>query len=102
MGDDLYHEALDARSAALKGAQRELQELLSHANGDAGDVDSYDAATPEQKRLMIGASLDTVFVRRGRTRADADERCRVLWRGEGPDGLPGRGRKVEGLSPFTW
>ena len=61
-----YHAALEARVTAVNQAQAELQRALAPAAG-SNAIESYDDLPIEQ-------------------------RVAILWRGEGPDDLPRRGR----------
>lgn len=90
LGDD-YHAALEARVSAVNRAQTELQQVSGPAL-DARAIARYDELPLEDRRRILGSSLDTVFVKQGDARAPVEKRVTILWRGEGPDDLPRRGR----------
>jgi len=86
----------------------EALEALEHARVRAGIADlpeppELQALWPSldvsDRRHLLHAALDAVFVRRGRV--PIAERALVLWRGEGPDDLPGPGRRL-GLRSHVW
>lgn len=90
LGSD-YHAAAEARAAAVNQAQGELQRALAPvADGDA--IESYDDLPIEDRRRILGSSIDAVIVRRDDARVPIEDRVTILWRGEGPDDLPRRGR----------
>jgi hypothetical protein len=70
---------------------------------DLPEPSELDAIWPDldvaERRHLLQAGLDVVFLRRGRV--PIAERTRVLWRGEGPADLPGPGRRL-GLRSFVW
>ncbi len=103
LGPQMYAEAMESRSAALQEAQRGLQEAMAENGGDAPTLDSYDAASVSDKREMIAATLDAVFVRRGAMRAEAPDRVLIRWHGELKHELPGRGRRIGQMpAPVEW
>ena len=86
-----YHAAAEARAAAVNQAQSELQRALAPAAG--GDViEGYDDLPIEDRRRILGSSIDAVIVRRDDASVPVEDRVTILWRGEGPDDLPRRGR----------
>jgi hypothetical protein len=89
---DGYHAAVEARATAVNQAQAELQRALAPAAG--GEViESYDDLPVEDRRRILGSSIDAVIVRRADARVvPLEERVTILWRGEGPEDLPRRGR----------
>jgi len=102
LGRDLYLSGLDARQRAVDEARTALS--------DQGDGDELDAlrdvdleklwttlSIAEQRRLLA-QGIDAIILRRGRV---LDERTFIFWRGQGPDDLPSRGRRVP-LTSFVW
>ncbi|HEX5310105.1 MAG TPA: recombinase family protein [Solirubrobacteraceae bacterium] len=86
-----YHAALEARATAVNRAQAQLQQV----SGPALDTDAiarYDELPIEDRKRIIGSSIDAVIVRRDDGQSSITDRVTILWRGEGPDDLPRRGR----------
>jgi hypothetical protein len=103
LGDD-YVNGLRARV----GRRDDALEALEAARARAGIADLPEAAELEavwpnldvaDRRHLLQAGLDAVFIRRGRV--PIDQRTHLLWRGEGPADLPGPGRRL-GLRSFVW
>lgn len=101
---DTYVEGLRVRVVR----RDEALEALEHARVRAGIADLPEATELEalwpdldvaERRHLLHAGLDAVFVRRGRV--PIADRTLVLWRGEGPDDLPGPGRRF-GLRSHVW
>jgi hypothetical protein len=90
LGND-YHAALEARVSAVNRAQTELQQVNGPAL-DAGTIARYDELPIEDRKRILGSSIDAVFVKRGDARMPVEKRVTILWRGEGPNDLPRRGR----------
>jgi len=95
-----YHAALEARSTAVDEARTELQQASASAP-DAETIETYDELPTEDRRRILSSSIDTVIVKRGDARAPIDGRVTILWRGEGPDDLPRRGRDNGPVRPYT-
>ena len=110
VGDGAYEDGLRARAAAVLAAREALEDARRTAGVAidlVGVADVWDSLTIDEKRRLLTAGVDTVFLRRaavpGRSRAGIDrERVRVLWRGTGPGDLPGPGRRNVALQPFEW
>ena len=86
-----YHAAIEARAGAVNQAQAELQRALAPAAG--GEViEGYDDLPVEDRRRILGSSIDAVIVTRADHRVPIEQRVTILWRGEGPDDLPRPGR----------
>jgi hypothetical protein len=89
---DGYHAAIEARATAVNQAQAELQRALAPAAGGEA-IEGYDDLPVEDRRRILGSSIDAVIVERADARVVPIEgRVTILWRGEGPDDLPRRGR----------
>ena len=90
--------AAEARAAAVNQAQSELQRALAPAAGGEA-TESYDDLPIEDRRRILGSSIDAVIVARDDARVPVEERVTILWRGEGPDDLPRRGRDNRPVGP---
>jgi hypothetical protein len=111
VGQEVFRSGLELRQRTLEDARAELTEARQ-ASAFADALDLTPGSLPEawptlpiaQKRHLLTAAVDAVMVRavRGSGRAvPLEERVLVLWRGQGPDDLPRRGRRVP-LSSFAW
>jgi hypothetical protein len=94
-----YHEALEARNAAVDQAQVEMQRILA-AMPSAIAVECYDELPIEDRKRILGSSIDAVIVRRGHARIPIEDRITILWRGEGPNDLPRRGCDNGPVRPY--
>ena len=95
-----YHVALEARAAAVDDAQAELQRALARAPR-ALDVERYDELSITDRKRILGSSIDAVIVKRADARVPIEDRVTILWRGEGPDDLPRRGRDNGPIRPYV-
>jgi site-specific DNA recombinase len=95
-----YHAALEARSTAVDRARTELQQATVSAP-DAETIETYDELPTEDRTRILSSSIDAVIVKRGDARAPIEGRVTILWRGEGPDDLPRRGRDNGPVRPYT-
>lgn len=86
-----YHPALAKRSRAVEQARAALQHSLNRAPQQEL-VEGYDDLDVSERKRVLGSSIDAVFVRRAHSRVPIEQRVTILWRGEGPDDLPRRGR----------
>jgi site-specific DNA recombinase len=86
-----YHAAIEARASAVNQAQAELQRALAPVSGSDA-IESYDDLPIEDRRRILGSSIDSVIVTRDDARVPIEERVTILWRGEAPEDLPRRGR----------
>jgi site-specific DNA recombinase len=105
LGRELYLEGLTARQRRVG----QVEEQLAAAFADRGAVDLppdvnlrdlWSDLSIEEQRRLLAAGIDAVMLRQGKT-LPIEERALVLWRGEAPKDLPGRGRRVP-LKPFEW
>jgi site-specific DNA recombinase len=94
-----YHAALQARAQALNQAQIELRNATASAPS-AEIIESYDELPVKDRKRILGASIDAVIVKRGHARVPIEARVMILWRGEGPDDLPRRGRDNGPVRPY--
>jgi site-specific DNA recombinase len=95
-----YHAALEARSSAVEEARADLQRA-SASVPDVETIEGYDELTVEERKRLLSSSIDAVIVKRGEARAAIEERVTILWRGEGPDDLPRRGRDNGPVRPYA-
>jgi site-specific DNA recombinase len=95
-----YHPALEGRAASVRRAQSELQ-LAMGSSGDAEVVGGYEELTIQDRKRVLGSSIDAIFVKRAHARVPIEERVTILWRGEGPDDLPRRGRDNGRVRPYV-
>jgi DNA invertase Pin-like site-specific DNA recombinase len=107
LGVDRYVEGLRVRADATDDAHRALGELQARfgvggLTETASLVESWPELSVADKQRLLLATLDCVFVRAvGRGQVPIERRTLALLRGEAPDDLPRRGRRV-GLRPFVW
>jgi len=101
VGEAKYQRAAEVRAAAVDAAQEKLAEARQHTALSAAVpltpgalAEAWPKLTVAEKRTLLTASLDAVFVRRTGANVPVANRALVLWRGEAPDGLPRRGHRV--------
>ncbi len=94
-----YHAALEARAEAVEAARVELRRAAASAS--EAEIESYDELAMADRKRILGSSIDAVIVRRAHARVPIEERVTILWRGEGPDDLPRRGRDNGPVRPYT-
>jgi len=88
---DGYHAALRTRAKAVDQARAKIAQ--AGASGvDASAIAGYDDLSIEERKRILSGSIDAVMVKPGRIDTPLAERVTILWRGEGPDDLPRRGR----------
>lgn len=107
IGADAYRQGLTERVRVVN----ETQQLLAGLRrGLAPTIDrddllaSWHDRTLEERRRAIAAGIDVVYVKRshlGRRGTPVEDRIRILFAGEGPDVLPGRGSEKM-LAPFVF
>jgi site-specific DNA recombinase len=88
---DRYHVALQTRVDAVSEAQANIRSNLGPTS-DSQLIEGYEDLALEDRRRILGSSINTVIVKRGDARLPLQHRVTVLWRGEGPEDLPRRGR----------
>ena len=97
---------LDRRQERVEAAEAHLSDLLAGAEGmdTTAIVEAWPELTVPEKREILSGSIDVIFLRRSPNRSNIpiSDRALILWRGEGPDGLPGPGRKMIPLTPYDW
>ncbi len=95
-----YHKALQARASAVEQARAQVRRAAAHGPG-AVEIESYDDLPIEDRKRILGSSIDAVIVARAGARAPLEDRVTILWRGEGPDDLPRRGRDNGPIRPYV-
>ncbi len=95
-----YHDALAARAHAVEHAQAELK-CATGTLATTEQLERYDELPVDERKRILGSSIDAVIVTRGHSRIPIEERVRILWRGEGPEDLPRRGRNNGPIRPYT-
>lgn len=105
LGADRFVEGLQARAAKVDAAYDVLADARAKASptgiAAASLVEAWPDLTVLEKRKVLSATMDAVFLRRGRALA-LDDRALVLWHGEGPEDLPRRGVGRAAVRPYVW
>jgi site-specific DNA recombinase len=111
IGRESFEAGLATRAKAVELARATLAPAKERAGFAASLpmtagalVEAWPSLTITERRRLVGAAIEAVFVRsvRGSGRASRiDERVVICWRGEAPADLPARGRRLP-LSPFSW
>jgi hypothetical protein len=100
LGRDLFIDGLVKRRRTVDDLTVRIASAHSGNVQDLGTItDAWPALTVIEQRDLLAAGIDAVMIRRGRL--PLDERAFVLWRGELPDSVPRRGRRLP-LSRFEW
>ncbi len=95
-----YHAALEERTTTVSNAQADLQKASALiASGEA--IESYNELPIADRKRILGSSIDAVIVKRAHARVSIEERVTILWRGEGPEDLPRRGKDNGPVRPYT-
>jgi site-specific DNA recombinase len=95
------HRVDDARRA-LGEVKRQVERMGVLPETSGALLEAWPGLTVAERRSLIAATVDAVMLRPvGRRNVPVAERTLILWRGEAPDGLPRRGRRVP-LAPFAW
>jgi site-specific DNA recombinase len=94
-----YHAALEGRGVAVEEARIVLQGAMV-PDRDSAAIEAYDDLPVGDRKRILGSSIDAVIVQRGHARVPIEQRVTILWRGEGPDDLPRRGRDNGPVRPY--
>ena len=104
LGQDGYVEGLQVRKAAVDDARARLGDLAG-AGGSLPDRATLEATWPDldvkERNHLLRSAIDAIFMRPGRD-LPIEDRVLILFRGEAPDDLPGRGQKPQPIRPFAW
>jgi DNA invertase Pin-like site-specific DNA recombinase len=95
-----YHDALASRAQAVEQARADVKRA-SAGTATAEKVERYDELPVNDRKRILGSSIDAVIVNRAHSRIPIEDRVTILWRGEGPDDLPRRGRDNGPIRPYT-
>jgi site-specific DNA recombinase len=102
LGQERHLHLVEGIAAELDQAKAEQQEARRSAFGLAApDKAVWDELTIEEKRRLLAAGIDCVFLRRTGI-ASISDRALILWRGEAPDDLPRRGLAPVAPVSFSW
>jgi hypothetical protein len=96
-----YHDALATRATAVHQARAELEHAAGAQTANTEQIACYDELPLGDRKRILGSSIDAIIVTRGHARIPIDERVTILWRGEGPDDLPRRGRDNGPVRPYA-
>lgn len=93
----------------METAQQAAEAVRTPYDAPTGDpealADLWGGLTVPERRQLLHAAIDVVFLRRtavAHHSSPIDERVLILWRGEGPSDLPGRGKRPGTLRGFPW
>jgi hypothetical protein len=95
-----YHDALAARAAAVEASRTDVKRAMG-GTATAENIERYDELPVNDRKRILGSSIDAVIVRRAHARVPVEDRVTILWRGEGPKDLPRRGRDNGPIRPYT-
>jgi site-specific DNA recombinase len=95
-----YHDALAARAAAVDAAQANMRRATT-GTATVQNIEAYDDLPVTDRKRILGSSIDAVIISRAHSRIPVEDRVRILWRGEGPEDLPRRGRDNGPIRPYT-
>lgn len=102
LGEDIYVAGLQTRISRREAAHAAVLEAQQATGGHSRiplDREAFENRSRDQQRRYVAGAIDVVFLRGGRM--PIHERTLILWRGQGPDDLPGRGRRSDFRSfPF--
>jgi DNA invertase Pin-like site-specific DNA recombinase len=96
---------LNRRQERLDEAEAHLASLLLPEALDMSMmVEEWPELLIEEKRALLSAGIDAIFLRRAPNRGPSpiEGRVLILWSGEGPEGLPGPGRRNLPMVKFDW
>jgi DNA invertase Pin-like site-specific DNA recombinase len=106
VGQEHFRAGVELRQTELEEAKAELREArqataFAEALELTGSLEGdWPALSVSERKHLLTAAVDAVMVRSGRA-VPVQDRVLVLWRGQGPDDLPRRGRRVP-LASFPW
>jgi DNA invertase Pin-like site-specific DNA recombinase len=95
-----YHTALQARAAAVNESQSQLRRAMAGAPS-TDIIEGYADLPVQDRKRILGSSIDAVIVKRAHARVPVEDRVTILWRGEGADDLPRRGRDNGPVRPYV-
>jgi DNA invertase Pin-like site-specific DNA recombinase len=96
-----YHAALNTRAQAVDDAKAQLNDATAGQGRTTGQVARYEELPVEDRKRILSASIDAIIIQRGHSRTPIQNRVTILWRGEGPNDLPRRGRDNGPIRPYS-
>jgi hypothetical protein len=108
VGVERYRGELRRRRDILDTAEEELARVHERAGGDLPDPTVLRATWPDldlaERRQLLSLGIDAIFLRRAPRQglSALDSRTLVHWRSEGPDDLPGPGRRIGAIRSVAW
>jgi DNA invertase Pin-like site-specific DNA recombinase len=104
LGQDGFLAGLEARTSALAATQEALDRAQAGApSPDLGaSLDDWESLSIIERRALLRAGIDCIFVRRAKRSTPMSERVRILWHGEAPNDLPRPGVAAKIVRPFDW
>lgn len=104
LGPAVYREGLEQRARIVDDAREQLagvRRTSGGARGYATVAEEWPNLMLAERRELLAAAIDAVFVKRGHLRdSPMEERVRILWAGSGPADLPGR--RMSGVRPYVF
>jgi hypothetical protein len=74
---EAYHAAIEARVTIVNQAQAELQQALASVPS-LHDIESYDQLSVQERKHILGSSIDAIFLKRGHNRIPVEDRVTIL------------------------
>lgn len=107
-GLELFQKGVRHRQNILTLAETELARV--HETTDTNNVDGaaiiemWDDLEPEERQEIMAGSIDAIMLRRPPNRGPfpISERVKILYRGEGPKGLPSVRNRPLTTEPYHW
>lgn len=105
IGEQAFREGLELRAARVNEARAHAAQLRRSSVALLGRLDireEWPRLTDDERRPLLAAGIDAVFVRRAHLagRAPFEHRVWICMSGEAPADLPGR--QLVGLRPFVF
>ena len=100
-----FQRELDRRQQAVDTADARLTKLRPIESLEVASLrDEFPKLSVDEKRQVLMAQIDCIFLRRAPRRGHfpIEDRVFICWRNEGPLDLPGPGRRNVELVPFDW
>lgn len=101
----VFQRELNRRQEAVDMADARLTKLRPIESLEVASLrDDFHDLSVDEKRQVLMAQIDCIFLRRAPRRGHfpIEDRVFICWRNEGPLDLPGPGRRNVELVPFDW